>query len=121
MKYKYSFRTVAVGQEHEVLVIDLPNEISLISTFLFCDIQNYGQPFLETIEQVLYGDIEHLEFSGNVCALHITRDITTVHNNLAEDDMDVSCVIETAELRQLILLWLTEQKKRRTPKTQKRE
>lgn len=111
MKYNYQFRTIDFGQFGKDLIIDLPKEIELVSTFLGSDVQSDGRWFLDVIDKVLSGQEEYQEFGGNVCVLQIFRNKTKVLDSLADDGIGSCCEIETNELKELIILWLTEQKK----------
>lgn len=114
MKYPFRFRTIKIDETHKALTIDLPQELSMISEFLFCDIQNdtHGRYYLEKIDQVLYGTESSQLIEGNVYELIIKRDITVLTNVLLENEPQNSCKIETMELKELILLWLNEKKRR---------
>lgn len=96
------------------MTIDLPQELSMISEFLFCDIQSdtHGRYYLEKIGKVLYGAESNQLIEGNVYHLIIKRDITVLTNVLLENEPQNSCKIETMELKELILLWLNEKKRR---------
>ena len=81
-----------------------------MTAFLFSDVQ--GEPinedfFLEKIDRVLKGEIPSSEVGGNMCALEIQKDFTTVIDTLSDDENNPEnrCVIETEELKNLILVW----------------
>ena len=105
MKYPYH-----VEYEFGLPILRLPEEIGLVTAFLFSDVQ-YGPIsqdfFLEEINRVLKGEIPSSEVGGNMCALEIKKDFTTVIDTLSDDENDPEnrCVIETEELKNLILLW----------------
>lgn len=107
MKYSYNFRKIHIGNE-SVLAIDLPEEISLVSTFLFCDVQKSGDWVLTQIDDVLSRKILNCQIEGNVCNLEISADFTIVQDTLSDEP--VSCAIETVELRDIVRLWNSEQK-----------
>jgi len=109
MKYDYQFRTIDFGQFGKDLIIVLPKEIEIVTTFLNSDIQSDGRSFLNVIDKVLSGQEEYQEFGGNVCILQISREKTKVLDGLADDGIGNCCEIETNELKELILLWLKEQ------------
>src|SRR6266576_5836809 len=88
-------------------VMRLPTEIELVTTFLFSDVQGpLGRTcFLSEIDRVLRGEVAYSEIAGNVCGLEIKKDFTRVIDTLAEDGIGDACVIETGELRELIVIW----------------
>jgi len=106
MKYPYYVEYTEFGSP----ILQLPDEIDLVTVFLFSDVQ--GEPisedfFLEEIDRVLKGEIPSSEVGGNMCALEIQKDFTTVIDTLSDDENDPEnrCVIETEELKNLILAW----------------
>lgn len=113
MKYTYHFESTKNGS----LVMQLPPEISLVTTFLFSDVQwSNGQYYLSRIDPVLEGKIPEWTETGNVCELEIGPDFTTIIDTLAEDeDPESECVIETSELRELIVIWMDTTKHLATP------
>ena len=111
MKYSYSFRIVHINENYNVLTIDLPREIKIVSTFLQSDVQSDGHWFLEAIDKVLSGKETYQEFGGNICILQIKPDKTIFLDSLADDGIGNSCEIETIELKELIEIWEKEVKK----------
>lgn len=105
MKYPYSFRTLLVGNSR-VLAMDLPEEISLVSTFLFCDVQKNGDWVLTQIDEVLSGKYLNRQIEGNVFRLEIAADYCILHDMLSEEV--TACTIETKELEEIIRLWICE-------------
>jgi|HigsolmetaGSP12D_1036236.scaffolds.fasta_scaffold00145_13 hypothetical protein len=111
MKYEYKTEMLEVGEQN-VLVFRLPQEIKLVETFLFSDVPSRagsGEWVLEAIDRVLDGRSEAEEITGNVCTLEIGREFTRVSDSLADDSE--TCVIETSELKELILIWLKEKER----------
>jgi antitoxin len=104
MKYPYHVEYSDFGSP----ILRLPEEIGLVTAFLFSDVQGGRTFFLEEIESVLRGEAPSSEVSGNMCLLEIEKDFTTIINMLTdeEDNPANRCVIETEELRDLILAWL---------------
>jgi len=111
LKYNYSFKIVNINENHNILTIDLPKEIRIVSTFLQSDVQSDGYWFLEVIDKVLRGKEIYQEFGGNICILQIKPDITIILDSLADDGIGNSCEIETIELKELIEIWEKEVKK----------
>jgi hypothetical protein len=84
----------------------LPKEIELVTTFLLNDVQRPIEGyFLSAIDRVLQGEVPYSEAGGNVCRLEINKDFTRVIDTLAEDGKENECLIETEELRKLIVVW----------------
>ncbi len=110
VKYPYHIEYTKFGSP----VMRLPKEIELVTTFLLCDVQGpLGRTsFLSEIDRVLRGEVPYSEIAGNVCGLQIRKDLTRVIDTLADDETENACVIETWELRELMVIWcgLTENK-----------
>jgi hypothetical protein len=103
MKYSYHVEYVQVGSKR-LPVIQLPKEIGLVTTFLFNDVQRSLEGYyLSTIDSVLQDRLPSAEAAGNVCRLEIKKDFTRVVDTLADDENE--CMIETEELRELIVIW----------------
>jgi len=106
MKYPYHVEYTESGFP----ILRLPEEIGLVTAFLISDVQGrlISQDFfLEEIDRVLKEEIPSSEVGGNMCILEIKKDFTTIINTLTddEDNPENRCVIETEELRNLILFW----------------
>jgi hypothetical protein len=110
MKYPYYIEYIANWP-----IMRLPKEIELVSFFLSAEIQDpLGRDSrLKEIDLVLQGEEFTVSIGGNPYGLIIHKDFTTVFFAFAEDENDPSseCVIETAELRKLILVWLNLQQR----------
>lgn len=104
MKYTYKIEHTQSGSP----VMLLQPENSLITTFLFSDVQwSSGPHYLSRIDPVLEGKIPEWTETGNVCELEIRPASTTITDVLAEeDDPENETVIETSELRELIVIWI---------------
>ncbi|MDH4423528.1 hypothetical protein CN931_19910 [Bacillus sp. AFS054943] len=108
MKYTYEF----FKGPFNLLMIKLPENISLVGEFLENDIQNSDGVFwLSRINKVLNGEINSLKLGGNSCDLEICNDFTKITHRYIEDE-NHSCSIETDELKNLILVWVKEKHKR---------
>jgi len=107
MKYPYYVEYSDFGSP----ILQLPDEMGLVTAFLISDVQQgpiSKNFFLEEINRVLQGKIPSSEIGGNMCILEIKKDFTTIINTLTddEDNPENRCVIETEELKNLILAWL---------------
>jgi len=111
VKLEYKFRILELSKDTKRLLIDLPSEYEIISTFLESDVQANPSFTLEALEKVLSGDSEYEELNGNICGLEIRKDKTLFFNNLDEEDPGNGCEIETNELRELIDIWISEVKR----------
>ena len=113
MKYTYQIEQTQSGSP----VMQLQPENPLLTTFLFSDVQwSNGPHYLSRIDPVLEGKIPEWTETGNVCELEIRPDFTTVTDVLAEDeDPESTCVIETSELRELIVIWMDATKQPAAP------
>ncbi|HFK1548819.1 hypothetical protein KQI67_15195 [Bacillus albus] len=104
MKYTYEF----FQGPFNLLMIKLPENISLVGEFLENDIQNSDGVFwLSRINKVLSDEIDSLKLCGNSCDLEIRNDFTNITHRYIEDE-NISCNIETDELKNLILVWVKE-------------
>jgi hypothetical protein len=102
MKYPYSIEYTKYGSP----VLRLPKEIELVTTCLFSDVQRSTEGyFLSAIDRVLSGEAPYWEAAGNVCRFEIKKDFTRVIDTLADDETENECLIETEELRELIVIW----------------
>jgi hypothetical protein len=102
MKYPYHVEYTKFGSP----IVRLPKEIKLVETLLFSDVQGSGGGyFLSEIDRVLQGEVPYSEIAGNVCGIEIKKDFTWVIDTLADDGIGNACVIETEELRELIVIW----------------
>ncbi|GIP37796.1 antitoxin [Paenibacillus sp. J31TS4] len=114
MSYSYRIETIE-QQGRRLLVMRLPEELALVEMFLYTDVQSgegSGPWVLGAIDRVLAGQSAQEEVAGNVCALVIGPEWTTVVDQLAEDE-EADCRIETPELKRLLEIWLEEQRKHR--------
>ncbi len=107
MKYNYKVR-VLEARGKKKLRIDLPSDMELISVFLAYDVQSRPESVNESLEKVIVGNSKYERWNGNICGLEITKEITKVYDNLAEDGIGKACEIETVELRELIDIWMHE-------------
>jgi hypothetical protein len=104
MKYTHQIEQTKSGSP----VMQLQPENPLLTTFLFSDVQSSNGPhYLSRIDPVLERKIPEWTETGNVCELEIRPDFTTIFDVLAEDEGPESeTVIETSELRELIVIWM---------------
>lgn len=110
MKYNYNIRVLEVRGKKK-LRVDLPKDKELVYVFLAYDVQSHAQPVNEILGKVISGNSKYERWNGNICGLEITKEVTKVYDNLAADGVGNSCEIETNELRELIDIWIYEQKK----------
>ncbi|KWU61034.1 hypothetical protein AWW70_16730 [Bacillus mycoides] len=107
MKYTYEF----FQGPFNLLMIKLPENISLVGEFLENDIQNSDGVFwLSRINKVLNCAVDSLKLGRNSCDLEIRNDFTKITHRYIEDE-NYSGNIETDELKKLILVWVKEKEK----------
>lgn len=107
MKYQYS---VVEGINSEYKKIKLPNEIFVIEYLLY-DMESFREPiFIDYIDKVLHGKSSCECIGGNICDLEVHEVSTRVTNHFVVDGIQKSCTIETAELKNIIEIWITENK-----------
>ena len=103
MKYSYTIEYTKNG----ILVMKLPKELELVTVFLFSDIQGSddAQFFIDAINRVLQNELPDAIVGGNSCRLEIKKDFTTVIDTVPAEGENSECIIETQELRELIMIW----------------
>ncbi|MDC2864222.1 MULTISPECIES: hypothetical protein [unclassified Bacillus (in: firmicutes)] len=101
MKYEYKIYICPLN----ILRIELPKEISLVSDLLEDDI--HSEHGLQYLNRVLNGEVNHIEIGGNSCDLKIRTDYTKIVHRYYEEEEN-TCEIETIELKSLMLVWLAE-------------
>ena len=101
MKYSYSFWYVIGPGPFKRLVMLLPEAIDLVAEFLLVEVAD--ATFLRYIDPVLQGKEVYQEYNGGIFELQVHKDVSRVNDVLAEEE-ERSCVIETEELRSLILI-----------------
>lgn len=108
MKYSFEFKNGS-------LLIHLPDKLVPIES-LIGDIESCGgdpSPWLNLIDKVLSGESNFQECTGNSTSLEIQRDVTKVVDHFALDEFTDECIINTEELREIIVLWAEEYKVRK--------
>lgn len=104
MRYKYGFRFIELENGDNVLTMDLPKEIELVSAFL-SGIGSNGNWYIDGINAVLYCGQEYQERDGEFYGLEIRKDFTRLHDVFGIGE---ECTIETTELKEIIEIWLSE-------------
>ncbi|MCM3196506.1 hypothetical protein ABIC37_005815 [Priestia megaterium] len=101
---KYNVRIYEDSQG--MLMINVPDEIFLVIDLLLSDVQEDGSKlWLDLIDKVLSEQSSYEELTGNACTIEIKYDVTKIVNEYAEEDQKASCLIETTELKQILLMW----------------
>jgi len=89
-----------------ILMINVPDEIFLVMDLLLSDVQEDGSKlWLGLIDKVLPMQSSYEELTGNACTIEIKYDVTKIVNEYAEENQKAYCLIETAELKQILLMW----------------
>jgi Domain of unknown function (DUF4926)/HEAT repeats/PBS lyase HEAT-like repeat len=102
-RYGYRIEHVQVGLK-QLPVMRLPQEIGLVTAFLFNDVQrSMAGYYLSALDRVLEDKVASWEAAGNVCRLEIRKAFTWIIDTLSDDENE--CLIETPELRELITIW----------------
>ncbi len=108
MKYPYKVEYLSIGSK-QVPVLRLPKEIELVTAFLFSDVQSggvVGDFYLSEIDLVLQGKALYREVGGNAFVVEIKKDFTKLISTLTDGEDVHECLIETAELRELMEIWI---------------
>ena len=107
---EYEFDTLKLHSGNLYLRIIMKDpRLSLVEDFLESDVGRGASHFyLEWIDQVLNGEEpEGFVCSGNVCMLTIRKDVTAIEYGIdfGDEQDDMQSVIDTRELRELIVIW----------------
>lgn len=106
MKYNYEFSEIEYKSGKKSLIIIVEDSIKLVASFLMSDIQGSDPSYVyEAIDKVVSGESIMEEINGNRCGVEISKDYTTIYDNLASDGIGNCCKIETCELRKLVEVW----------------
>ncbi|WP_139489593.1 hypothetical protein [Brevibacillus dissolubilis] len=101
MKYN-----VVIIQDGEYKKIKLPREVAIVE-YVLSDMESFRSPiFLDFINRVLDGKSAFERIGGNICSLEINKDITVIYTDFPDDEGR----IETSELKNIIDLWVAENK-----------
>lgn len=77
-----------------------------LNLFLTSEVPHFATWIQAQFDEVLSGEKECIQWSGNICIYEIRPDITKVYNGLELDNDDVyygtCCEVDTKELRELI-------------------
>ncbi|WP_255906696.1 hypothetical protein [Priestia aryabhattai] len=88
-----------------MLMINVPDEISLVIDLLLSDVQEDGSKlWIDLINKVLSEQSSYEELTGNACTIEIKYDVKKIVNEYAEEDQKAYCLLDTTELRQLLLM-----------------
>lgn len=88
-----------------MLMVDVPDENFLVIDLLLSDVQEDGSKlWLDLIDKVLSKKSSYEELTGNACTIEIKYDVTKIMNEYAEEEQNANCLIETAELKQILLM-----------------
>lgn len=106
MQVRHTYRIVETFNGRKDLFIDFEDpKYQVLSTFLECDVRDFGNSIKRDFDEVLSGRKDSVDTGGNVCYVKITRNITRVYNDLAEDGEEFNsaeCEIKTGILRELV-------------------
>lgn len=106
MKYNYQFKVADIeGAKRLKIEIQDPG-LHLVSNLLTYDVPTYPTHLIEVLEAVLSGDTHIKYWGGLVTELEITREQTKVFDKHSHEN----CTIETDELRQLVNIFIQEEK-----------
>ncbi|MCM3005785.1 hypothetical protein [Priestia koreensis] len=88
------------------LLINVPEEISLVADLLLADIQEDGTHlWLSLVNKVLSRESCYEEITGNACTMEVEYEMTKIVFEYAEAEYDDHCLIETEELKKIFMLW----------------
>ena len=99
------YRIIEIGNKKRLLIDFDEEKYETLSIFFECEVSQFEEWIKESFDKVLSGESEFEEIHGNVCGAEITRDTTTILDDLAEDGRGDWCEIDTKELRMLIDDW----------------
>lgn len=80
--------------------------INLVINLLLGNLQEDGAKWwLDLINKVLSKQSSYEELTVNACTIEIKYDVTKIVNEYAEENQKEYCLIKTAELKQILLMW----------------
>ncbi|WP_315907220.1 hypothetical protein [Priestia koreensis] len=103
MKYK-----VEIYEDEELgeLMIDVPEEISIVVHLVLSDIQEDGSGlWLDIVNKVLSRESFYEELTGNACTMEVKYDLTKIVLEFPTEGAPDHCFIETEELKKIFILW----------------
>lgn len=94
------------GKKMLVPEYDIENGNTL-TTFMMMDARLGESLLMELLDKVLSGESDSETLSGNVCTLEITPSVSSIYDDLADDEESEStcCRVPTNELRDAIAEW----------------
>lgn len=92
------------------LVIEFERpENAVLGEFLMTDAPLLSWSILQEMKDVLFGEIEVMQGSGNRTSWVIEKEITTISDLFSDMEEDIpvmeSCTIETRKLYELVKMW----------------
>lgn len=108
MKYNYQFKVADIeGAKSLKIEIQDPN-LQLVSNLLTYDASIYPYHLSEVLDAVLSGETQLKYWGGLATDLEITKEHTKVYDKA--NPGSEHCLIETDELRQLVNIFIQEEK-----------
>ena len=95
------------GIERLTATFNLKNQ-EVLSTFLHTDVSQFADWIKEAFDNVISGESEYEEISGNICCAEISPTTTKIYNEMIEDEEEyysTCCEVDTQELREIIAEW----------------
>lgn len=101
---------VCSENDKERMTFVFSKELRILTTFLYCDVSDFPEQYVESIERVLKSK-KFEEISGNMCYAKINFDETFIEDMFPDDEENVECcTVKTVDLKYLIEDWLKKKK-----------
>ena len=108
IKKQYKEIILNNGKKDLTILFENLRNSELLTSFLYSDVIPFEDWIKSDIDNVLSGEIDRKEISGNVCNVEITLKKTKIYDSFIDDDEEyygTFCEIDTTELKDLINEW----------------
>lgn len=96
--------------DKERMTFIFSKELRILTTFLYCDVSDFPEHYVESIERVLKSKTTE-EISSNMCYAKIGPEETYIEDLFPDDDEKAECcTVKTLDLKSLIEDWLEKKK-----------
>ena len=111
MIIEYSIKSIKIGKTRVKYIPEFEDDTKLILTHFLCsEVPMFSGKILDSIQAVISGKSEFREFAGNSCELIVNRTNSVIRGNVEGMEICPECIINTNELRDLIVCWLDDLK-----------
>ncbi len=105
---EYQKRHISAGEGKRTVAAEFEDEkYAVLSDLLTKDVPLFATEMLKSINLVLNNVCSTRDFRGNVCAMLIEKETTTVRSRSSEAETPAPCEVGTKELRDMVMNWCT--------------